>query len=118
MNLLRNRWFALIASMAAGYLGMLLFLYMNAEHPERIPDRPSILLAFGLVGIPFGPIYFLPTIIGLHKRNALAICILNGFLGLTGVGWVAALIWAVLKDGNSQAPISARQEENYYEPRG
>lgn len=46
-----------------------------------------------------GPLYFLPTIIGLHKRNALAICLLNGLLGWTFLGWVAALIWAVLKEG-------------------
>jgi hypothetical protein len=45
-------------------------------------------------------LYFLPTIVALlrHHRNALAIFILNFFLGGTGIGWVVALVWAVTKD--------------------
>jgi hypothetical protein len=56
-----------------------------------------------LEGFIFGPIYFLPTIIGLHKRNALAICVLNTLLGWTGMGWVAALVWSVLKEATVNA---------------
>lgn len=42
-------------------------------------------------------IYFIPTIVAFARNhaNALAIFILNLFLGFTLVGWVIALIWAV-----------------------
>nr|MBQ0091607.1 superinfection immunity protein [Candidatus Enterousia merdequi] len=44
-------------------------------------------------------IYFIPTFVACsrHHINALAIFILNLFLGCTIVGWVIALIWAVYK---------------------
>ncbi len=44
--------------------------------------------------------YFMPTIIALvrKKRNALAIFLLNFFLGWTFIGWVVALVWSVTKD--------------------
>ncbi len=43
--------------------------------------------------------YFLPSIIALARkqRNALAIFLLNFFLGWTFVGWVVALVWSVTK---------------------
>lgn len=52
-------------------------------------------------------IYFLPSIIAFRrkKKNALAIFILNLFLGVTFFGWVIAMIWAVMyeeKDGNQK----------------
>jgi len=54
----------------------------------------EILLIFMLAFI-----YFIPTVVAYSKghRNALAILILNLFLGYTLLGWVAALIWAVYK---------------------
>ena len=44
-------------------------------------------------------VYFLPTMIALcmHSTNILAIFLLNTFAGWTGLGWVASLVWAVLK---------------------
>ena len=41
-------------------------------------------------------LYFLPTIVAeiRHHKNALAIEVLNFFLGWTFLGWVIALIWA------------------------
>ena len=39
-------------------------------------------------------IYFLPSIVGYHKKNASAIIVLNLFLGWTFIGWVVALVWA------------------------
>ena len=46
-------------------------------------------------------LYFLPAIIGAlrHKRNKGAIFALNFFLGWTMIGWVVALVWALMKDG-------------------
>ena len=48
-------------------------------------------------------LYFIPTIVAYARghKNALAIFILNLFLGYTLVGWVIALIWAVY---NSDTP--------------
>lgn len=43
-------------------------------------------------------VYFLPTIIGRHKANSVAIFALNLFLGWTLLGWVVALIWACTED--------------------
>lgn len=53
-------------------------------------------------------IYFVPTIVafGRGHKNALAIFILNLFLGYTLVGWVIALIWAVY---NSETPAKKRK---------
>jgi hypothetical protein len=44
-------------------------------------------------------LYFLPTIIALlrHHHNALAIFVLNFFLGCTLIGWVVALVWSVTR---------------------
>jgi hypothetical protein len=44
-------------------------------------------------------VYLLPTFIALvlHHTNLLAIALLNIFVGWTVLGWVGALVWAVLK---------------------
>jgi len=42
--------------------------------------------------------YFLPTIVGLRKRNVLAIFVFNALLGWTFLGWVLALVWACTED--------------------
>ena len=41
---------------------------------------------------------FLPTIIAImrKKKNALAIFLVNLFFGMTFIGWVVALIWALM----------------------
>lgn len=43
-------------------------------------------------------VYFVPTFIGSIRNhpNAVAITLLNLFLGWTLIGWVAALVWSVL----------------------
>lgn len=40
--------------------------------------------------------YFFPVMIAVNRqhRNALAIGMLNLFLGWSGLGWIAALVWA------------------------
>ncbi len=43
-------------------------------------------------------IYFLPTIVGLSKKNIAAIFALNLLLGWTFLGWVFAFVWALKKD--------------------
>lgn len=41
-------------------------------------------------------LYFLPTIVALARshHNAVAIFLLNLFLGWTGLGWIVALVWS------------------------
>lgn len=62
----------------------------------------SIFLIFGLGGgelfvvlVLFVP-YFIPSIIAYRKVNFSGILILNIFLGWTILGWIGALIWAVV----------------------
>jgi hypothetical protein len=43
-------------------------------------------------------VYFLPTLVGVRKRNLPAIFVLNLLLGWTLIGWVAALVWATTSD--------------------
>jgi len=45
-------------------------------------------------------VYFLPGFIAFRRkhRNRVAILVINIFLGLTGIGWVVALIWAFTGD--------------------
>lgn len=52
-----------------------------------------------------GPlIYFLPSIIAFRRKhlNRVAILVVNVFLGFTGIGWVAALVWAVYRETESE----------------
>jgi hypothetical protein len=55
-------------------------------------------------------LYFLPAIIGRHKRDAMGIFLLNLLLGWTAVGWVIALIWACAAEpypGAHVLPVNA-----------
>jgi len=49
-------------------------------------------------------LYLLPYIVaamrGHHQRSAIAV--LNVFLGWTGLGWVAALVWAATATGEDR----------------
>jgi hypothetical protein len=42
--------------------------------------------------------YFLPSFIARHRQSFTAIFLFNFFLGWTLIGWVIALIWAVLAE--------------------
>ncbi len=55
---------------------------------------------FGIIFLLFSlALYFLPTIIAIARKqpNAVAIFVLNFFLGWTFIGWVVALVWSVKK---------------------
>ena len=56
-----------------------------------------LMIPLTLIGMA---LYFLPSIIALtrHKRQTLAIFLLNLFAGWTGIGWIGALIWAAIKE--------------------
>ena len=58
-------------------------------------------------------LYFVPTMIGLRKRNAGAIFALNLLLGWTLVGWVVSLVWALTKE---EVPNTIVVSQNTYGP--
>jgi hypothetical protein len=62
-----------------------------------------LLIVFGVV------IYFVPSFWAMGKRNSGAIFALNLFLGWTFIGWVGALIWAIM-DKDDIKPV---QPSNY-----
>jgi Superinfection immunity protein len=43
-------------------------------------------------------LYFLPSIIGRNKRNSGGIFVLNLLAGWTFIGWIVALVWALVND--------------------
>ena len=61
------------------------------------------IIAMGIIVIIIAGIvafcgYFLPTIVAVCRghKNALAIFLINLFLGWSLIGWLGALIWAVI----------------------
>lgn len=42
--------------------------------------------------------YFIPTFVAFarHKKNTLPIFLVNLFFGMTFIGWIGALIWALM----------------------
>jgi len=54
-------------------------------------------------------LYFLPAIIGRHKRDAAGIFLVNLLLGWTVIGWIIALIWACTSEDYPQIRYVRRQ---------
>jgi hypothetical protein len=61
---------------------------------------PLIIAGIGFLALSGLALYFLPTIIALsrRKRNSGGVFVLNLLLGWSFIGWVAALVWAVMSD--------------------
>jgi hypothetical protein len=57
-------------------------------------------------------VYFIPSFVGWNKRNADAIIALNFFLGWTFIGWVIALVWALVKDPHTEKHTINSQYED------
>lgn len=87
-------WFAafLIVLTTLGYI----IDIFNDKQPSSDFEKTSegIMLIIGVGGF-----YLLPTLVAAWRkhRQLLAIFLLNLLLGWTTIGWVAAIIWAVLK---------------------
>lgn len=84
---------------------------LTAESLRQAFEQKKKKIVLGLLvlgGILSVFVYFLPTIIGRHKANAMAIFMLNLFLGWTLLGWVAALIWACTQDSAMEQLARAR----------
>ncbi len=64
-----------------------------------------------LIGLLFGG-YFLPTIIAMIRShpNVVAIGLLNLFLGWTAIGWVGALVWAVISIASRERVVYVETE--------
>lgn len=60
---------------------------------QRIGQKKENKMAFIIIIL-----YFLPTVIGFKKKNVDGIFLLNLLLGWTYLGWVIALIWAVIDE--------------------
>jgi hypothetical protein len=58
-------------------------------------------------------LYFVPMIIayGRNRKNAAGILLLNLFLGWTLLGWVIALIWAVIDGPKGQIEMGSSADE-------
>ncbi len=64
---------------------------------------------FGLFLIAVGiAIYFIPSFIAFSRkdRNAVAILVLNLFLGWSLLGWLGSLIWALLDEKQGPTPLT------------
>lgn len=48
--------------------------------------------------------YGLPTLIAGYRnhKSGMAIAFVNVFLGITGIGWIIALIWALTNPGHTK----------------
>ena len=70
----------------------------------------SVLVLWALLLLLALAVYLLPTWLAVlfEHPHALPIFLVNLFLGWSFVGWVAALVWALLRDG---API-VREEQH------
>ncbi|MDJ1504193.1 superinfection immunity protein [Xanthocytophaga agilis] len=55
---------------------------------------------------------FLPTIVGLIRRNLMSITLINLFMGWTVIGWVIAIVWA-----NSRDPKTVIVPQNLETPK-
>jgi ABC-type transport system involved in cytochrome c biogenesis permease component len=62
------------------------------HHVDTDPDIAIIIAALLCAFL----VYFLPTFVAFfrHHHNRMAILVFNLFLGVSGIGWVAALVWA------------------------
>jgi hypothetical protein len=72
-------------------------------------DLGGVLMAilFIACGVLF---YFLPAMLGSGKRNSTAIFALNLLLGWTFIGWVIALVWALMDERPATAPAAPPPE--------
>ncbi|HTW36433.1 MAG TPA: superinfection immunity protein [Rhizomicrobium sp.] len=63
-------------------------------------------------------LYWLPTIIAIVRQahSALGVFFVNFIFGLTGIGWIFALIWALAADNRTHEVI-VRVDRGDYGPR-
>jgi MFS family permease len=69
-----------------------------------------VMLIRGFFAVAVVALYFLPSILADRKgrRNVLLLALLNALFGWTGVGWLAALYWALHPDNPRKVTRSLR----------
>ncbi len=83
---------------------MISFISTALSHPaDACPSLDDMITANAqtlAILVVFFLSYIAPTLIAnkRKKKNASAIMALNVLVGWTGFGWVAALIWSLLRD--------------------
>jgi hypothetical protein len=65
---------------------------------EKLGATKKLIMETAIIAIIAIFVYFLPTIAGWKKKNAVSIFVVNLFLGWTLIGWVVALAWGLSKD--------------------
>lgn len=68
-------------------------------------------ILFVLVLLLIGPVlYFVPTFVAFYRKhpNRFPIFLLNLFLGVTFLGWIAALIWSFTHIDQNKAVVLAQ----------
>lgn len=82
----------------------------NTDNHETIAG-----MGFVLGGVLSIIIYIVPSIVARqnNKRNIAAICALNIFLGWTLIGWVIALVWALMKENAPDRSVNHIQQSRH-----
>ncbi len=66
-------------------------------------DSPTVRIIFAIiVGLL---LYFIPAFVGRNKRDSMGIALVNLFLGWSVLGWIGALIWAVVSKRKDEPMI-------------
>ncbi len=67
---------------------------MNSVKPFAVVVQGLLVAAWLAVALL---LYFIPTLLGWRQRaeHLRRIAVVNLFLGITGVGWLLALFWAI-----------------------
>lgn len=79
-----------------------IFVVMYATSIGTGPEAESMLMSIAILGCIAYYLYFLPTVIATKKKhpNTTAIFLVNLLFGFTCIGWIVALIFAVMEDKN------------------
>jgi hypothetical protein len=60
-------------------------------------------------------IYFLPTIIASHRGHSVGgFAVINFFVGWTGIGWLALMVWAVVSRPRYYVSVQPYDQYGYW----
>ena len=82
---------------SSGGVALIFFLRALLERKNELYGSGII---FFIICFILSFLYFLPTLVASERkhRNEVAIFVLNMLLGVTVLGWVGSLVWALLED--------------------
>lgn len=81
----------------AFYLYLIWFVWAGGLHMLTTRASAPVYMS-GLLLLWLGGMYLLPSMIGAHRgaAHSTRISMINVFLGWTGIGWIVALLMALL----------------------